>query len=162
MVLGGCVLSGNDPAWDCADCANRFGKTDEAGGRLQTRTRAQWMKLIRAMVPKPVRTNEQGELLGGNPPIVAVRASESAIEVLEAGIDWPGVQPEWRPRPFATAMLDTPASEVAELIAGAWGKRLSRYRWCPRCRRMTQPEHMLESKVGVCHGCATKHLGIVF
>jgi len=30
IVLGGCVLFGNDPKWDCPDCGNRFGIVADA------------------------------------------------------------------------------------------------------------------------------------
>lgn len=162
VVLGGCLITGHDPAWDCADCTNRFGEAAESGTRLRSRTRGHWVQLIRTMLPKPVKTNEQGELVGGKPPIVAVRVSKDAIDVLEAAIDWPGVHPVWKPRPFATATFDMPASAVAALIAGAWSKRIARYRWCPRCRRTVEPEYMMESKCGVCHPCASKYLGVLF
>jgi hypothetical protein len=114
------------------------------------------------MLPRPVKVNENGELVGGKPPVVVVRLSENAIEVMEAGIDWDGVLPAWKPRPFAAATFEAPAAEVATLIARAWGKRVSRYRWCPRCRRTIEPEHMLRGKAGVCQGCATKYFGVVF
>jgi DNA-directed RNA polymerase subunit RPC12/RpoP len=41
----------------------------------------------------------------------------------------------------------------------AWGKRVSQYRWCPRCRRTVEPEGTLEA---VCHRCAEKVLWVVF
>jgi hypothetical protein len=62
-------------------------------------------------------------------------------------------------QPFAKMPFRTPAVRVAELIALAWGKRVSRYRWCPRCRRAAEPERMLEA---VCHACAEKMLHVVF
>jgi len=29
IAAGGCVLSENDPKWECSDCHNRWGKIDE-------------------------------------------------------------------------------------------------------------------------------------
>jgi DNA-directed RNA polymerase subunit RPC12/RpoP len=28
IVLGGCVLTGEDPVWECADCGKAFWRTD--------------------------------------------------------------------------------------------------------------------------------------
>ena len=57
------------------------------------------------------------------------------------------------------ADAQTPTARVAELIALAWAKRISRYRWCPLCRRRVEPEHMTEA---ICHGCAERKLGVLF
>ena len=29
IVPGGCILSNNDPKWECIDCHSRWGKRDE-------------------------------------------------------------------------------------------------------------------------------------
>jgi hypothetical protein len=83
-----------------------------------------------------------------------------AIRIEEARIAWPDSHtPVLKGHPFANAPLRATAARVAELIGLAWGKRLSAYRWCPRCRTRMPPEHMLP---GLCHGCATAVLEIVF
>jgi hypothetical protein len=161
IVIGGGATREHGPAWSCPDCGKRFGELHASGGRVVSRTRAEWTKLIRTMLPKPVKLNEYGELVGGRPQVVAVRLRERVIEVLEAGIGWEGVLPAWRPRLIAETTFDAPAIEVAALIARAWSQRVSRYRWCPRCRNTHQPEHMMQT-MSVCQGCATKYFRVVF
>jgi hypothetical protein len=29
MILGGCLVTDNDPKWECTDCFNRWGKRDD-------------------------------------------------------------------------------------------------------------------------------------
>ena len=29
IILGGCIITDNDPAWFCNDCKNRFGNREE-------------------------------------------------------------------------------------------------------------------------------------
>lgn len=149
-----------DHAWICPDCTRRFGHRDRPYKALPARTRNEWLELIPTMLPAPVRTNESGELLGGDPAAVIVRVDADAIHIQQARIAWPSPhRPELRGDPFATAPLRATAARVAELIGLAWGKRLSTYRWCPRCRQRMPPEHMLS---GLCHGCASAVLGIIF
>jgi hypothetical protein len=159
VVLGGCVLTAHDPAWDCADCSRRFGNR-ETPYTVVPRSRAQWLVLVRTMLPAPVCSNAAGELLGGDPPLVIVRVTDDEIRILQARWKWQGAHtPSCTGLPFARVPLRTSAARVAELIAHAWAKRLAEYRWCPRCQRRTEPEHMLES---LCHGCAQRALGVVF
>jgi hypothetical protein len=112
------------------------------------------------MLPAPVRTNEDGELVAGDPAVVIVRIDADVIRIMEASIEWHGAHsPTLKGQPFAKVPLRSAAVRVAELIALAWGKRISQYRWCPQCRRGIEPERMLTA---VCHGCAIKVLGMVF
>jgi hypothetical protein len=152
--------AGDDRAWICPDCAHRFGHRDKPYKALPVRTRDEWLELITTMLPAPVRTNERGELLGGDPVAVIVHVGDDAIHIQVAGIAWRDSHtPVLKGRPFANAPRRATAARVAELIGLAWGQRLSAYRWCPRCRRRMPPEHML---TGLCHGCASAVLGIVF
>jgi predicted amino acid dehydrogenase len=118
------------------------------------------MELVDTMVPTPSRRKTNGIITGGDPATVLVRVGDDGIHILEPGLVWEGPStPVERATPFAKAPLHATAARVAELIILASSKRLSRYRWCPRCRRVQEPEHMLKS---VCHGCAEKVLGVVF
>ena len=160
VVLAGCLLTDDDPAWDCPECGHRFGDREKPYKNQAARSGEEWVELIKTMLPAPVRTNDAGELLGGDPVLVIVRVEATAIEILEASIVWEGAHsPALKGRPFAKVPLRTPAARVAELIGAAWAKRISRYRWCPRCRRRNEPEHMQEA---ICHGCAERFLGVVF
>jgi hypothetical protein len=29
IVLGGCIVTDNDPKWECNDCSNRWGERDD-------------------------------------------------------------------------------------------------------------------------------------
>lgn len=40
----------------------------------------------------------------------------------------------------------------------AWGKRLSLYRWCPRCQHKREPEFM---DGPLCSACSENVLGII-
>lgn len=159
-MLGGCVIWGNDPAWDCPECGRRFGDRDKPYKKLPERSREEWIELVKTMLPAPVLTNEADDLLAGDPVVIIVRVEATAIHIMEAGIEWSGSHsPTVKGQPFTKVPFRTPAARVAELIATAWGKRVSRYRWCPGCRRTLEPEHMVG---GTCHSCATKVLGVVF
>jgi hypothetical protein len=152
VVLGGCVLWGNDPAWACPECGRRFGDTEKPYKKLPERSREEWVELLTTMLPKPAHVSDVGELLGGDPVVVIVRVDAKTIEIMEAGIEADGPHtPTVKGRPFANVPLRTPTARVAELIAMAWGKRVSRYRWCPRCRLVREPEHMAHGRF--CDGC---------
>jgi hypothetical protein len=63
-----------------------------------------------------------------------VRVDEKAIHILEPELVWEGTSvAARRSSPFAKLPLKTSAARVAELITAASAKRLSRWRWCPRC-----------------------------
>ena len=111
------------------------------------------------MLPQPVTTNEAGDLLGGDPAVVIVRVTADKLVILEAGWDWADSHRVVRKgQPFAKVPPRSSPTRVAELIAMAWSKRLSQYRWCPRCQRRREPEFMHAS---ICGGCAERVLGIV-
>jgi hypothetical protein len=42
---------------------------------------------IRTMLPAPVRTNEDGELVAGDPAVVIVRIDADVIRIMEASIE---------------------------------------------------------------------------
>jgi hypothetical protein len=150
VVLGGCLVSGNDSAWSCSACGRRFGDREKSYKVRQNRARDEWLEHISTMLPSPVRTNEDGELLAGDPVVVIVRIDADAISIMEASIDWQGAHsPTLKGLPFAKVPLRAFAVRVTELIALAWGKGISEYRWCPQCRRRVEPEHMLAA---LCHG----------
>jgi hypothetical protein len=160
VVLGGCCVGSDDPAWDCPNCGKRFGERTKPYKALSARSRAEWLELIKTMLPAPVRTIDGDELQGGDPIVVMVRLESDAIRIMEPTIEWQGPHsPKLKGLPFGKVSFRASAARVAELIGLAWGKRVSRYRWCPRCRERAQPEHMLS---GVCHGCASRVLGVVF
>lgn len=159
VVLGGCLISDESPSWNCPDCGNSFGSLSRPRART-VRSPAEWAELIETMVPPPRRHEGDGVITGGDPVTVLVRIAEDTIHILEPAVVWddPSV-PSLKATPFAKVPWHTAGSRVAELITLASGKRLSRYRWCPRCRAVHEPERMHES---VCHGCAEKILGVVF
>ncbi|HKY36515.1 MAG TPA: hypothetical protein VJN18_11285 [Polyangiaceae bacterium] len=112
------------------------------------------------MVPAPCRRDAAGHITEGDPVTVMVRVTDQLIHIMAPELTWERTDlPTVKATPFATLPLRSPASRVGELIILASSKRLSRYRWCPRCRTTHEPERMLES---VCHGCAEKVLGVVF
>ncbi len=154
-------MTDDDPAWDCSDCGRRFGNREKPYKNLAVRSRDEWTELVKAMMPKPVQTSAEGDLLAGDPVVVIVSVEATTIRIMEAGIDWVGPHtPTTTGRPFAKVPFRTPATRVAELVASAWAKRVSRYRWCPQCRQTLEPEHMNQGNV--CDGCATKLFGVVF
>jgi hypothetical protein len=160
VVLGDRVIRDKDPAWSCSACGRRFGAREKPYKAIQSRSPEEWLELIGTMLPAPVRANEDGELVAGDPAVVIVRVSTDVIRIMTAGVEWQGAHsPNLKGLPFAKVPLRASAARVAELIGLAWGKRISEYRWCPQCRRRVEPEHMLEA---VCHGCATRVLGVVF
>ncbi len=157
VVLGGCVIWGNDPAWDCPECGSRFGDRERPYMKLPERSCEAWLELVTTMLPKPVQTSDTGELQAGDPVVVIVHVDASTIAIMEAGIEVDGPPtPTMKGQPFATVPLRTPAARVAEPVAMAWGKRVSRYRWCPRCRLVRHPEHMSEA---TCRECVQKRAG---
>ena len=94
---------------------------------------------------------------------VIVRVKKDTIEILEAGLEWTHAPASrCKGQPFAKVRLGTPANRVAELIAAAWGKRISRYRWCPRCREVVEPERMHSGRTGICQSCASRVLGVIY
>jgi hypothetical protein len=158
-VLTTSAKSERYPAWECPDCGQCFGDAKKPQGRLPVRTQAEWSVLISTVLPAPVTSNEAGDLLGGNPAAVIVRVTADKIVIMEAGWDWAdshhAVQ---KGRPFAEAPLRTPPPRIVQLINMAWGKRVSQYRWCPRCQRIHEPEFMHGA---ICGGCAERVLGVV-
>lgn len=158
VVLGGCLISNESPSWDCPDCGKSFGSLAKPRA-LPVRSLAEWAELIETMVPAPHRREADGVIAGGDPVTVLVRLDD-AIHILEPELVWDGPSvPRLTATPFAKVPWHAAASRVAELITLASSKRLSRYRWCPRCRALHEPERMLDS---VCHGCAEKVLKVVF
>ncbi len=146
------------PAWDCPDCGARFGCLDSSDYGHQ-RSSDEWLELIETMLPRPVSKGGTNEVIGGEPAAVIVRVGSKGIEIMEARIDWSDPsRPVRKAHAFANVALRARATRVAELIAKAYGHRLSCYRWCPMCQRTMEPEHMHDS---ICHGCAEKYLGVV-
>ncbi len=97
----------------------------------------------------------------GSSGIVA-RVSESEIDVRLASIAWNGPHtPYATSRPFrriAVAGLTTLA--LATVLEEAFAARRAQFRRCPYCGDLVAPEHTVEE--GACHGCAERHLGVVF
>lgn len=113
------------------------------------------------MLPPPIRELPEGELRGGNPLLVIARVGADKIQILEAGLD--GRDPSrsrMRGVPFAEVSPNESSVRVAALIAAAWGKRISRYRWCPACKELIEPERMNVGKI--CDDCASAALGVLF
>lgn len=161
VVLGGCVITDNDPAWECPDCKRRFGDPEHRYQANPPRTPNEWVELIKTMLPAPTQERPGRELWGGDPLVVIVIVGADKIRIMEAAIEWPDPsRPRTRGAPFAEVSLRESAARVAALITAAWGKRISRYRWCPACRSLAEPEHM--NAGNVCDGCAPKVLGVVF
>jgi len=120
----------------------------------EPRTIECWLELIETMMPKPVTRRGPRELVGGDPESVIVRVGPTRIVIQEAAIRWNGPShPERVGVPVADVPMRAPATRVTKLIARAHGRRISRYRWCPMCRKVMQPEHMDGS---VCHGCRSE------
>jgi len=152
LVLGGCLVTDNDPRWMCPSCRARFGHADEPPGELPHRTPDAWAALLPTMLPQPVRTNAAGELLGGDPVLVIVRVEPTAIHILEPDLRWDEQGAEvLLSQAFAKVPLGTTAPRVAELIRIAWGRRISSYVWCSRCHRSSEPEHHYGREI--CRGC---------
>lgn len=160
VVLGGCCIFDDSPAWHCYGCGHRYGYREKPYKLPPARTVEEWLPLIETMLPRPVE-HKDGLMWGGEPPSVAVGIEKGKIVVRQAIIDWSNGthDPQRRARKFATLPLRAPAARVAELIRVAHGKRLGEYRWCPRCHGTFEPEEMTE---GVCHECAERELGVVF
>jgi hypothetical protein len=139
----------------------RFGDRERCSAAVPGRPPSEWIELIKTMLPKPVTTNDKGELLGGDPVAVLVSVEVDKIRIMEASKKWDNpMYPSLTGAPFASTPLNTNAARVAELIMAAWGKRVSRYRWCPRCNTVNEPERM---NVGnVCDGCAEKLMCVAF
>lgn len=49
--------------------------------------------------------------------------------------------------------------ELSDLILKGIAKRRSEFRPCRFCKEAVPPEHRT---MGACHGCAEKHLGVVY
>jgi len=159
IVLTASAKSGQYPAWECPDCGQCFGDPKKPRAKLPVRTMEEWTGLLRTMLPQPVTTNEAGELLGGAPAVVMVRVTREEIVIMEADWDWADShRVAQKGQPFAKVPLRTSPLRVAELVAMAWGKRLSQYRWCPRCQRRHEPEFM---DGAICGGCAERVLGVI-
>jgi hypothetical protein len=158
-VLAASAESGQYPAWECLECGQCFGDAKKPRGRLPQRTQSEWTALLNSMLPQPVATNGAGDLLGGEPATVIARVTADEILIMEAGLHWvDSHRVVEKGQPFAKAPLRTPPPRIAQLIAMARGKRLSRYRWCPRCRETREPEFMHGVICGV---CAERVLGVV-
>lgn len=150
----------DDAAWRCLDCGLRFGSRAAPHRRVPDRTRGEWLELIKTMLPEPVHVSDSGEVIGGDPRTVIVRLGDDAIHIMEARLRWDGHIPRWVDRPFARVPFRAAAVRVAEFITRAHAKRLSRYRWCSRCTCVAIPEHMW--KAGICQGCGTRVLGVIY
>lgn len=160
VVLGGCLIGNEIPGWDCRDCGNRFGNLRKPSARPTYPSAEEWAQLIETMVPVPSRRGADGLITGGEPVTVLVRIADDAIHILEPELVWEDTTvPVVKARSFAKVPWQSAATRVAELITLASSKRLSSYRWCPRCRTTYEPERMHES---LCHSCAEKLLGVVF
>ena len=160
LIIGGCAITEGMPLWDCSSCGSQFGSLDHADIHREPRALEQWLEIIETMMPRPVTKRGPNEFVGGNPETVIVRVSPRRITIMEAAINWADPsRPELIGEPFAEVPLRTRAVRVANLIARAHGKRLSRYRWCPMCYQTMEPEQMDES---LCHGCRSKHFGVVY
>jgi hypothetical protein len=160
-VYGGGQETNESPAWECADCKRRFGRIEHPYHEDPPRSRAEWLELLRTMLPSPVIQRDDGELRGGHPVAVIANVDDEMIHISEGAVRWKGPHcPEIVAVPFASVPLSDNAADVARLVVAAWAKWLSRNRWCPSCRRLIDPGHM--NTGSVCDGCATKVLGIVF
>jgi len=158
-VLAAGAKTSRYPAWECPDCGQCFGDAKKPRAKLPARRPGEWTALLKTMLPQPVTSNDAGDLLGGEPAVVIVRVTADKIVIMEAGWDWAdshrAVQ---KGKPFAKAPLRTPPPRIAQLITMAWGKRVSQYRWCPRCQQPREPEFM---QGAICGGCAERVLGVV-
>jgi hypothetical protein len=129
----------------------------------------QLIAYLGAQLPAPVvqETCEDGSLqfMGGDPPEVVTRLTETSIIVSEFAGVWEEpftftVKPrrvgklEWRPLP-ENALL----AALSALIKGARDARLASFETCQYCGQPTAPEWLHEA--GVCLTCAERHSGTV-
>lgn len=165
VAPGGCVVTGNDPKWECQACQHRWPNwrhdRDQYAPPVQPyRNAEEWRRLIVRMLPQPVAKVDAVTLIGGEPRDVVVTVNDEFIYIAKHGVMMPGDQ-EQRPDHQCLARLNakrTNPRAVARAIMRACGGRLATHEWCTRCEEITPPEWMFED--GMCQRCAEKHFGI--
>lgn len=100
-----------------------------------------------------------GEFHGGDGPALIVSVDPAGIHVSGAKIAWDGQFPYTMRVATRVLPLDTAAATVAQAITRVWARELGKQSWCVRCHRRFPKGHMWSK---VCHGCATRHLHVIF
>ncbi|MDA2929037.1 hypothetical protein MYX84_03650 [Acidobacteria bacterium AH-259-O06] len=94
---------------------------------------------------------------------IVIAITPEAIEFRLPTIEWtmgshgPASSSQLWKRAVAEDIQD---SELEELIKRALRARRREFKRCQYCGELVPPEHRIEKDV--CHGCASKHLGVVF
>jgi hypothetical protein len=110
----------------------------------------------------PARTRDciQIDYLGERGVVILL--TPEAVEVRLPTTDWT----QGSHGPVASSSLktrhsvhDDDESDIVASIYEAVSERQAQFKVCPYCHKEFPPEHMA---AGACHGCADKHLGIVF
>lgn len=98
---------------------------------------------------------------GGEAGIVAVVTAE-ALELRLPTVEWTrgSYGPAGTSRLWRRVTWDQCPSPLSDLIAEARAARQEEFRECRYCSGRFPPEHRVEEDV--CHGCASRHQGVVF
>jgi hypothetical protein len=138
---------------------------------MDKRTRSDaFLAAIRKHLPKPVQRQEKPDgsivLTAGDPAELVVRLFHTTLFVFEFGVEWVEAHEQQR-RDVLTGAIEWPnlpredaVAVAAALIEATRQSRLAKYRECRFCKDKNPPERMHDEDC--CHGCAEKHLHVVY
>lgn len=109
------------------------------------------------------RTRDVIQIDWGGEAGIVVLVTREAVEVRLPGVEWTcgAYGPAVTSRLWKRSSLRKLSSErLRRLLAAAQEARLAEFEICRYCNRSTAPEHRIQDDI--CHGCAERHLGVVF
>ena len=164
VVLGGCMIPGDNPDFACRACGLEWGRESDPTAveqELAELLGVAYPDLVRALGSSwrretMVAADGPRWFVSGEPAQVAIGVEDSLFVLARPLTDWGEarreVYPEDGGRFSRDDLLWLPevVSEAAESIAT---RRRRSFRWCRTCRRVHPPERFLGG-AGLCHPCA--------
>jgi hypothetical protein len=130
---------------------------------------------LEVALPSPVRTVTYGEELEmdlgsavrfqcGEPALAVIEVRPESVTVAEASIRWNGHVPVLElGEVHAVNSFSSDIEALRSAVQAAATARQATFETCALCGRHLPPEHLTDvDDESVCHGCATKHHGVLF
>ena len=119
---------------------------------------------VLALLPEATfeRTRDAIQIADGGEEGIGVLVTPEAIELCLPTVEWHGPHaPAASSRRWKRVRArDLSDERIAELLIAARRARQRQFRRCRYCGERVPPEHRIDDDV--CHGCASKHLHVVF
>ncbi|MDP9460670.1 MAG: hypothetical protein M3Q22_10615 [Actinomycetota bacterium] len=165
IVLGGCLLPGEEPVLACRSCGIEWGREGDPTADEQALADllgVQYADVVRALGTGWRRENAAVEdgvqwFVSGEPAQVAVGVDGLGFVLARPLTSWgkdrADVQPTDGGR-FGRDDLLWPPDAVAEAAETVAARRRRSFRWCRTCRRPHGPESFVGA-AGICRPCAS-------